>query len=224
MRFLCLHGMGTNSHVFEMQTAALRYELGDHHTYEFVEGTIETPIAPELKGYLSTSDTYFAYFNQNSLSTCRKALSDLETFIQTDGPFDGVMAFSQGAALASTLIVKKFLQDPRGQTLSPIFKCAIFISGGIPCSPISLSDPTQTELRLLDARINGECISIPTTCIWGAKDLEWPPELAKLCKRDEREVFVHDGGHEVPGSSDIEAVRASVRAVRRTVDRALHRQ
>jgi len=126
MRFLCLHGMGTNSHIFEMQTAALRYELGDHHTYEFVEGTIETPIAPELKCYLSTGDTYFAYFDQNSLSTCRKALSDLETFIQTDGPFDGVMAFSQGAALASTLIVKKFLQDPCGQTLNPIFKCAIF--------------------------------------------------------------------------------------------------
>lgn len=27
-------------------TAALRYELGDNHTYEFVQGTTPTPMAP----------------------------------------------------------------------------------------------------------------------------------------------------------------------------------
>jgi hypothetical protein len=64
MRFLCLHGIGTNNHVLEMQTgithtlndtremlllkdlaATVRYELGDTHTYEFVEGTERAPIA-----------------------------------------------------------------------------------------------------------------------------------------------------------------------------------
>ena len=29
-----------------MLTAAIRYELGDRHTFEFVEGTVPVPIAP----------------------------------------------------------------------------------------------------------------------------------------------------------------------------------
>jgi hypothetical protein len=29
-----------------MQTAAIRYELGDHHTYDFVEGNITCEIEP----------------------------------------------------------------------------------------------------------------------------------------------------------------------------------
>jgi hypothetical protein len=31
--------------IFKMQSAALRYELGDDHTYEFAQGSFEWPMA-----------------------------------------------------------------------------------------------------------------------------------------------------------------------------------
>lgn len=44
---------GGDDKVFEMQTAAIRYELGDHHEFEFVEGTISHAIAPEIEPLVS---------------------------------------------------------------------------------------------------------------------------------------------------------------------------
>ncbi|CAG8957352.1 hypothetical protein HYFRA_00010778 [Hymenoscyphus fraxineus] len=220
MHFLCLHGMGTNSSVFEMQTAAVRYNLGDHHTFDFVEGTIPVPIAPELEGILSPDDDYFAYFDPENLETCRKALVDISTIVETDGPYDGVIAFSQGAALANTYIVNRIWQDPSGQVMDPVFKCAIYFSGGLPADPLAMKDGL---LRLLDFSIDGQVIEIPTACIWGQNDLEYPPKLAALCYEGSREIFVHNGGHEVPASDDA-AVTTCVKLIRRTIDRALHRQ
>jgi hypothetical protein len=47
MRFLCLHGIGTNNHIFKMQTAALRYALDEKDTeYIWAQGTVEWPMAP----------------------------------------------------------------------------------------------------------------------------------------------------------------------------------
>ena len=48
MRFLCLHGMGTNSRIFEAQTAAIRYLLGSEHTFEFIDGAVPTAMAPSM--------------------------------------------------------------------------------------------------------------------------------------------------------------------------------
>ena len=46
MRWLCLHGMGTNSRIFEAQTAAIRYAMGQEHSFEFVDGAAPAKMAP----------------------------------------------------------------------------------------------------------------------------------------------------------------------------------
>ena len=63
MHFLCLHGLGTNSYVFETQTgelalamrnpgaanvrnsATLRHDMDQHDTFDFAEAGRECPIA-----------------------------------------------------------------------------------------------------------------------------------------------------------------------------------
>ena len=55
MRFLCLHGMGTNSRIFEAQTAAIRYLLGSEHTFEFIDGAVPTPMAPSMLSLCAVS-------------------------------------------------------------------------------------------------------------------------------------------------------------------------
>jgi hypothetical protein len=64
MHFLCLHGKGTNVQVLEVQLSATHvsgivvppnpsarlgavlYQLGDAHTYDFVEGNVLEEAAP----------------------------------------------------------------------------------------------------------------------------------------------------------------------------------
>ena len=98
------------------------------------------------------------------------------------------------------------------------------MSGGPPGDHQALE---QDEVKLLDQSADGEMIMIPTTNIWGSNDRLLPglsPQLSKLCQADIRTDFIHEGGHEVPGSGSKDAVTAAVHAIRRTVDKALARQ
>ncbi len=70
-------------------------------------------------------------------------------------------------------------------------------------------------------------LRLPTAHVWGRNDTLWPGSsevLCELCEEGERSAFVHDEGHDIPGTRAKEAVQGSVRAIRRTVDRALIKQ
>lgn len=133
------------------------------------------------------------------------------------------MAFSQGAILAATLMVRSFQRNAGGRT-DPPFKCAIFISGGVPGDPAALE---LDQVRTLDYATDGEVIHVPTTHIWGANDRQEPtygPVLSKLCKAALRTVYVHGGGHEVPGPKNPAALSSTVMAVQSTIDMVLSAQ
>ena len=80
----------------------------------------------EIKSYFPTADAYFGYFDPWHPSTFYKALEDLEAFIVTEGPFDGVLAYSHGAQRAASIMIRMHRETPSRQP----FKCAIFLSGG----------------------------------------------------------------------------------------------
>ncbi|PGH03619.1 hypothetical protein AJ79_07310 [Helicocarpus griseus UAMH5409] len=229
MRFLCLHGFGTNSQIFKIQTAsfpptcalaAIRYELGDGHEYEFVEGCVPWPAAPEIKSLLPSTDETFAYYDPTSPASILKAIDDLETYIETEGPFDGVLGFSHGASLAASFIARKHHQDH----LKPVFKCAILISAPPAMAWQGLSGAKQ--LRILDADEDGELIQMPTAIIWGRQDpylgavSALGTVIPKLCGAANRVEYVHGGGHEVPSSSSMEVLAGSVKMIKRVIDMA----
>ncbi|CZR69184.1 uncharacterized protein PAC_19084 [Phialocephala subalpina] len=220
MHILCLHGMGTNNQVFEIQTAALRYELGDQHTYEFVEGTIPCPIAPEISSLFNPDDSYYSYFDPNSVNSALEALRQLEEYIIAEGPFDGVLAFSQGAGLVAMHIIYQSLQNPRRNPVPP-FKFAIFLSS-IPVYDLRGVE-NGTGIRKLDPALDGHLIRIPTTHIWGEHEVHKADGelLESLCEQKMTATFVHDGGHEVPGLSGKSAVTGTVKAMRRSIFNAL---
>ncbi|KAF2106035.1 serine hydrolase FSH [Lophiotrema nucula] len=216
MRFLCLHGQGTSSQVLEVQLSAVQYQLGDGHTYEFVEGTVPESAAPEIQAVFSPDGQYFGYFAEESPESCLAALNSLDRYLQVEGPFDGLIAFSQGGALASTLLVRQNLGRPRATDL----KVAIFFSGGIPVDPVLLE---QGVLKSLDHECNGEVIRVPTAHVMGrteSGELQWPSKLVKLCRADTRDVFHHEGGHEIPGIKDRAGVTGVVQVMRRAMWRA----
>ena len=154
------------------------------------------------------------------MASSRSALEDLNDYIEADGPFDAVMAFSQGASLAATLIAR-----PAGRENFAVnggFKCAVFICAGKVFDPATIMGG---KLRSLDAKVDGEVIRIPAAVIVGSKDpqVEQSLGLSKLCSAQGREVVDHGGGHEVPTSSKAATLRM-VDAINKVIDRALSAQ
>ena len=155
------------------------------------------------------------------------------------------MAFSQGAILAATLMIRHQgrlchpgQEDVGGSESgsesmtmttddpppTPPFKCAIFLCGGVPGDPAALE---QGKVRMLDYEVDGEVIDVPTAHIWGGNDPRKStsgPVLSKLCKVGVRTVYVHNGGHEVPGPRDQVALNSTVAAIQKTIDMVLSAQ
>ncbi|PCH08138.1 Serine hydrolase FSH [Penicillium occitanis (nom. inval.)] len=140
MHFLCLHGMGTNSRTW-----------------------LSLLPCPDIGDFVSTNEEFLEYADQSSPESCIQALLALDSFIEEEGPFDAVMAFSQGAALASSLMIYRLRKDPERESTSPTFRSAVFFSGGPPEDP---SDITSGSRRVMNYQANGEIIGIPTVHIW----------------------------------------------------------
>ena len=104
-----------------------------------------------------------------------------------DGPFDGVLGFSEGGSIAASLI---FRQSGAKQAVS--FKFAIFI-----CSlPPFRSD--RNDIMLADEI--DERVKIPTAHIVGSKDPIYlgSRALYNLCNRTSASIFDHGGAHAIP--------------------------
>lgn len=158
--------------------------------------------------------TYWAYFDSSSTSSYILALDQLDAYVAAEGPFDGVLAFSQGAGLAAMHIVRKAIQAP---LQAPPFKCAILVSCNGVYDPVAWL--VHGEVRALDPEVDGQLIKIPTVHIWGKQDrLRNESEaVSKLCDKSLATVFVHEGGHEVPRLSARNAIAGSAKAMRRGI-------
>jgi len=211
MRFLCLHGRGTNSKILEIQTAAIRYELADGHTYDFVDGALPWETDPDVKRLLASEDETFAFFDETNLLTAVEAVDDLDEFFEDEGPYDGVIAFSQAVGVAGTWMAHRMRQG------KPTFRCAIFLSAGGPV--VDYDALREGRLVHLSQAEVGEIIDIPTTHTWGASDqhAKIAKGVSQLCKSSTRSVVVHGGGHEVPGAGSKDTVTRIVNMIRRAV-------
>ena len=146
-----------------------------------------------------------------------QALSQLHEYILEEGPFDGIIGFSQGASLAATYLIQFSQRHPS----SPLpFRCAILFSGGHLRDPQALD---KNELKWLNAKETGQLLQLPTANFWGRNDTLSPGSSAMLCELcDEscRNVYIHEEGHEIPSARAKEALQGIVRAIRRTVEQA----
>lgn len=172
-------------------------------------------MAPEFVNVASPTDEFFAYADWDDLPSCLRALDQLDTYIATEGPFDGLLAFSQGATIAAT-----FLAQASRAGKPPPFKCAVFFSAG---GVYDVDLVAKGEVQMLTPESVGEVIQIPTAHIWGAVD-NTPVESAAVgavCVAAKRQTFVHEGGHEIPGVRSPADVKGSVRVMRRVIATAL---
>ncbi|KAI0875890.1 serine hydrolase FSH [Hypoxylon argillaceum] len=213
MRFLCLHGRGTTAKIFEMQTARICQALGRDHQFVFANGNV--PAQPDA-GAAAISDEYFGYVG-SSIPEHEDLYHDLLDIVNNQGPFDGLMGFSEGGAVAAWMLIEN---SRHPLTFGP-FKCAIFFSAAVPFDP----DVVRSGIvKPVDPAIEGEMIKIPTAHAWSSENdvnEKAAQSLASLCSAKVRETFVHTLGHNVPGSkSDSEALAGALRIIERTIERA----
>ncbi|KAJ5091913.1 EF-hand calcium-binding domain protein [Penicillium alfredii] len=219
MRFLCLHGKGTNSDIFEAQLASLRSRISPGHTFDFVDAEADCPPAPGVDGFYP--GPYIGWFPSYEPPSVKKVQESLKEIIEEDGPYDGVIAFSEGAALAASLL----LCDEHSQR-EPTFKVGIFFNSVMVFSPseelgVNISQKIKDQETKFAGYLHGmrsdasnpdrvpdiyafttefpTRISVPTLHVIGSEDVfsEASRELTRLCP-DKAEVLIHDGGHELP--------------------------
>lgn len=110
-------------------TASFRYKLDDSISFEFVDGLFPSDPAPDVPYFYPPP--YYAWWEGNTPASVRSSHTWLLSKLARDGPYDGVLLFSQGCGLIASFLLYHQATNP---TSPPPFKVAIFICGGISLS------------------------------------------------------------------------------------------
>jgi Serine hydrolase (FSH1) len=174
---------------------------------------------------------FYSYFHESAASILR-AVEDLAVYAHTNGPFDGVIGFSQGAVLAATLLIALAANNTDSNNrrnlplaLEPLlarspFRFAIFLCGGDPFDLAALQRGEVLLIRELP-RDQPALINLPVVNCWASNDQDYPgmgPSLSSLCESGVNERVIHTVGHGVPTDGD--ELNQLVIAVRVTMERA----
>ncbi|RFU73356.1 hypothetical protein TARUN_8878 [Trichoderma arundinaceum] len=188
-----------------------------------------------LSGADAIADEFFGWFDEPiTEAQSQELLLGLVDFIAANGPFQGLMGFSEGGMVAAMLLA----EDAREPFAD--FRCGIFLSTGPTLDPAGIREEPVT-LRCLDPAVDGVVIRVPTAHIVGSNEpfarlLKLSPladllsgmgdpeklhqRLFQLCDDKERELFAHQLGHEVPGARSPEGLSGALSVIERTIERA----
>ncbi|KAM9333367.1 esterase OVCA2 [Pholidichthys leucotaenia] len=208
LRILCIHGYRQNSSTFREKTGALRKLLKKNVELVY----LSAPLRVQQEGKEEVSDKeidsvpgpigdedprgwWFSDIQAHSFSAqqqCEESLgldesmATVREFIKVQGPFDGVLGFSQGAAFVAMLCS---LQE---HNLEPDFgfRFAVLVAGF--CSMC------KEHQKFYSAPLQ-----IPSLHVFGLEDKVIPDNMSRelLPVFQDPQVLIHPGGHFVPAAS-----------------------
>ncbi|KAJ1616927.1 serine hydrolase FSH [Pavlovales sp. CCMP2436] len=201
LRVLCLHGYAQNGETLRSRTGALRKGLKSSCEFVFIDAP-HPATASFVEAGEDGGEAKLAWWNAASdeadgtrpsqsmrYAGWDESQTKLEELFAEQGHFDGILAFSQGAAAAAVLLAALSAQE------RPV-AFAILVSGFIPRD--------ESVSRLLRA---GPKLAVATLHCCGEADTLVPAsvtgELASLFEAPV--VFKHTGGHVVPGNAPFRA-------------------
>ncbi|SCU86769.1 LAMI_0D03554g1_1 [Lachancea mirantina] len=219
-RLLFLHGFLQNAKVFSEKSSGIRKLLKKAGVQcDYIDGPAvlerkDLPFELDDEKWQTVLDTQVnrAWFYHSNISKeldLTEALRTVSDYIMENGPYDGIVGFSQGAAVASivTNTIHKLVPG------HPQFKVSLLFSGYSFTEP----DPSHPgELRIADKFVSDFTVPLELTTrvlfVYGASDQAVPAEkskyLYKIYTHGEEEAnnvkaFEHPGGHMVPNKKDI---------------------
>lgn len=102
----------------------------------------------------------YAYYNPLSPASILQTEEELEELIAREGPFDGVLGYSGGAALAAEIIIRDAMAHPFGLPEERPFRFAIFINGASPLRAFRLEDEELSEIKFDPSALLNEAQSM----------------------------------------------------------------
>jgi hypothetical protein len=154
------HEFDTVKKIFQLQTAAFRADLDDFE-WEFVQGTVR-----HTEGNWSLYTTAFSklplytYYNPLSPASILQTETELEELIAREGPFDCVLGYSGGAALAAEIIIRDAVANPFSLPEERPFRFAIFINGASPLRVFRLADEELSDIEFDPSALLNEAQSM----------------------------------------------------------------
>ncbi|KAF4633457.1 hypothetical protein G7Y89_g4660 [Cudoniella acicularis] len=166
---LCLHGSGTNTTVFNVQTIRLQRALSKYFRFIFLDGPFVTEAGPGVMPVFEGCDPFYRWIKNkdNKFSIPAETRKLIESAIMgVDGDVVGVLGFSQGSRLAAGLLWEQQFTD---QQLAGgfKFKFAALFNG--------IAPPMTDKLVESEKHI----ISVPSLHIVGIED-QWAEDSREL--------------------------------------------
>ncbi|KAM5273089.1 esterase OVCA2 [Ctenodactylus gundi] len=208
LRVLCLAGFRQSERGFREKTGALRKALrgraelvclsGPHAVSDLAgpegAGPDSGPCHPEEqpRGWWFSEQEADVFSALEEPAVCRGLEQALETVaraLHELGPFDGLLGFSQGAALAALVCALGHAGDLR----FPLLRFLILVSGFCP----------RGLPRLLPEPVLQSPLSLPSLHVFGDTDRVIPSEESvRLASRFSGAITVtHPGGHFIPAAA-----------------------
>lgn len=202
LKVLCIHGYRQNSQAFRERTGAFRKIIKKHAELVFVTAPNIVPADPVgdpgasaeatagpgdgQRGwwFSAQNDSFDAHDNSACWKGYDESLKVIEEAFEKEGPFDGVLGFSQGASMISLMCA---LQERKETSMS--FNFAILVAGFR--SRSSGHDDLYSNV-----------ITLPTLHVFGDTDKVIEKNMSEhlLQYFNEPTILNHPGGHFIPAS------------------------
>ncbi|SCV05553.1 LANO_0H10022g1_1 [Lachancea nothofagi CBS 11611] len=219
-KLLFLHGFLQNGKVFSEKSSGIRKLLKKANVQcDYIDGptTLEQkdlPFEIDDEKWQATVDAQLnkSWFYHSEISKdldLSQAIKTVSDHIKAEGPYDGIVGFSQGAAVAA-IVTNKITQLVPDH---PPFKVSLIFSGYSFTEP----DPQNTDQLRIAEKFQDSFTPLadsPTKMlfVWGASDVAVPATRSKYLyniytngaeSTDLAKCFEHPGGHMVPNKKDI---------------------
>ncbi|KAJ0163086.1 Ovarian cancer-associated -like protein [Colletotrichum tanaceti] len=152
IRILCLHGRGSNTEIFRMQTAGIRSLLEPEYEFVFVEGRW-----PHLEGNWSlhtvdfSKSNLYGFYNMLDIDDILATENELRQVIEDHGPFDGLLGYSQGGSMAAQIAMRLLIENPYATLPELPIKFLVLINSAVPPLIMPLDEQQVTELPIEEA-------------------------------------------------------------------------
>ncbi|CAI7653001.1 unnamed protein product [Penicillium glandicola] len=222
-RILCLHGGGTNAHIFRAQCRVIRAHLADSFRLVFADGPFYFQAGPDVTPVYSDWGPFRAWLPRpgikeldvDRIDECIFAAMAADDQAGATGEWVGLMGFSQGAGVAASLLLRQQRYNESlastwglgcsAKNPSPGYRFAVLLAGRGPLMDMgSVGDNTWSKSDLLQ---------LPTIHVHGLRDpgIEMHRDLLRCCLESSTRLVEWDGNHRVPVTTkDVSAVVAEI--------------
>ncbi|XP_076439483.1 esterase OVCA2-like [Babylonia areolata] len=193
LKILCIHGYRQNAQSFRQKTGAFRKLIKKKAELVFITAPNQVPPSDTAEDSTEASDEgngwWFSreddYFRAQDPTGCCKgydlSLSTILQAVKEQGPFDGILGFSQGAAMVALVLGEQEKQSEKW------FQFAILVAG--------FKSRSSPHDALYEKKI-----SIPTLHVFGETDKVIQKDMSEdlLQYFEDTVTLQHQGGHFIP--------------------------